>query len=636
MTIPGCPAFIYPRHRNRILVLTVLTLVTLGANLFGIMIGLTAVLSHLLYFPVILNAYWYPRRGLVFSIVIGAIFTAMVFLFAPFDLLLALATVSRAAILVLVGCVVAFLSWHLARSEQQLLDIIEFLPDATFAIDRQGKIIAWNRALEILTGLPKASMLNRGNYEYSQPFYGDRRPMLAGLIIQGDQHSIQTYPGMREVSGIFTSEAFLPHFRGGDHGVHLRFSATALVDANGNVTGAIESIRDITEQVLTESALEMTSTRLNTLAGILRHDISRNLGVLYGQLRLGVMKFKDPAVISFIAEIQQSVGKITHQIEISREFRDIGGTPPCWMVVQDAITEASSRLEFRNVKLDIWAGRLCIFSDPHLPTVFYHLLDNSLHPSTRASRILITYRILENGCSIVIEDNGIGIPDSEKTGLFIRREDNYARGLYLASEIVSLTGITVQENGTYLQGARFELFVPSEGYRIEGMTWTQAGRITHIPHDHSEEKSCDPGPVARELLASEFSLADTLWLDYHETKGDPAQDRIFGVFVAGDLVSIARCRRHPDGLEVDGVFTPVLSRGKGYSSLVMEALTGACHNDDLFMYAVRHLEKFYGRYGFEPIPESILPPTIRERYTWATGNLEGAEVLPMRRQAGFP
>lgn len=141
--------------------------------------------------------------------------------------------------------------------------------------------------------------------------------------------------------------------------------------------------------------------------------------------------------------------------------------------------------------------------------------------------------------------------------------------------------------------------------------------------------------VLKELLISEFPLADALWKDYHETTGDPAKDRIFGVFFQGDLVSLARCRRHDGGLEVDGIWTPPPHRSKGYSRMALGALIEACHNDDLYMYSVSHLTGFYARFGFLPIPEKDLPDQIRERYTWAAGNLEGAEVQPMVRRAGI-
>lgn len=142
-------------------------------------------------------------------------------------------------------------------------------------------------------------------------------------------------------------------------------------------------------------------------------------------------------------------------------------------------------------------------------------------------------------------------------------------------------------------------------------------------------------PGVRELTSAEFSIADEVWCDYHGTTGEPARDRIFAAFLAGQIVSLARCRRHPDGLEVDGVFTPDTFRKSGYARMVMTALVTACHNDDLYMYAVESLAGFYAGFGFVSIPERDLPTGIRERYTWAAGNMEGAEVRPMFRRAGL-
>ena len=65
---------------------------------------------------------------------------------------------------------------RVVESEKRLADIIDFLPDATFAIDRDGRIIAWNHAIEEMTGLSAGEMLGKGDYEYALPFYGERRP----------------------------------------------------------------------------------------------------------------------------------------------------------------------------------------------------------------------------------------------------------------------------------------------------------------------------------------------------------------------------------------------------------------------------------------------------------------------------
>jgi nucleotide-binding universal stress UspA family protein/predicted GNAT family acetyltransferase len=139
--------------------------------------------------------------------------------------------------------------------------------------------------------------------------------------------------------------------------------------------------------------------------------------------------------------------------------------------------------------------------------------------------------------------------------------------------------------------------------------------------------------AARELGKDEFPLAEKVWLGYHQQTAHSSTDRIFGVFVEGMLVSVARCRRHPDGLEVDGVFTLDDFRGRGYARDVMEPLVAACGKEELYMHSTIKLVKFYGQLGFVPIPENELPPTIKARFDFAAGEMEGSNVQPMRRRA---
>ena len=75
----------------------------------------------------------------------------------------------------------------LLESEQRLMDIIDFLPDATLVIDREGKVVAWNKAIETMTGILTKDMIGKGDYEYALPFYGSRRPILIDLILKADR-----------------------------------------------------------------------------------------------------------------------------------------------------------------------------------------------------------------------------------------------------------------------------------------------------------------------------------------------------------------------------------------------------------------------------------------------------------------
>jgi signal transduction histidine kinase len=102
-----------------------------------------------------------------------------------------------------------------------------------------------------------------------------------------------------------------------------------------------------------------------------------------------------------------------------------------------------------------------------LEKVFSNLLDNSVRHGQRVSEIRVsTYR---SGKDLVVvwEDNGVGIAPEEKERIFDRGYGkNTGLGMFLAREILSLTGITIRENGEPGRGARFEILVPEGSYRI--------------------------------------------------------------------------------------------------------------------------------------------------------------------------
>jgi len=150
--------------------------------------------------------------------------------------------------------------YALRDSERRLADIINFLPDATFVINKDGVVIAWNRAIEKMTGIGASDILGKGSYEYSLPFSRKRAPMLIDLVLNPGLDMRDRYESIKsQEDGILIADSFIPEALGEPK--YLLGSAAVLYDSEGTVYGAIESIRDITARKMAEEDLKSARDR---------------------------------------------------------------------------------------------------------------------------------------------------------------------------------------------------------------------------------------------------------------------------------------------------------------------------------------------------------------------------------------
>ncbi len=156
---------------------------------------------------------------------------------------------------------------EMVRTNRRMSEIIDFLPDATFVIDLEGKVIAWNRAMEEVTGVSAESMIGKGKYEYSVPFYGVQKPMLANLIFMPEVEIEKRYDTIEKIGDTLVVDIFIPDFKPG--GVFFWAKASPLYDPQGNISGAIETIRDITERKRAEQEMVRTNRRMSEIIDFL-------------------------------------------------------------------------------------------------------------------------------------------------------------------------------------------------------------------------------------------------------------------------------------------------------------------------------------------------------------------------------
>jgi PAS domain S-box-containing protein len=157
---------------------------------------------------------------------------------------------------------------ELNESRQQLMDIIDFLPDATFVIDNDKKVIAWNKAIEEMTGVSKTDMIGKGNHAYSIPFYGRRQRLLLDLIDNKDNDLKARYSNFYRKGNSISAEIFAPELFEGK-GAFISTISAPLFNSNGDRLGYIESIRDITESRKATQALKESEEKYRSMVDLL-------------------------------------------------------------------------------------------------------------------------------------------------------------------------------------------------------------------------------------------------------------------------------------------------------------------------------------------------------------------------------
>ncbi len=225
--------------------------------------------------------------------------------------------------------------------------------------------------------------------------------------------------------------------------------------------------RDITEVVVAEEALRQGNRKLNLLNSITRHDILNKALVVHGQLELLRQTTSLDEIPEIVAAIGTATEDITEQIEFTKVYQDVGIREPEW---QDPERIIRGLLVPAHVSVICDLGDIEVCADPMFEKVLYNLLENSLRHGKTVTEVRVSAVTTREGLVVAWEDNGTGISDEDRKHLFQKGFGKHTGlGLFLAREVLSITGITIRETGSQGTGARFELLVPSGMFRTKGM-----------------------------------------------------------------------------------------------------------------------------------------------------------------------
>jgi two-component system, NtrC family, sensor kinase len=345
----------------------------------------------------------------------------------------------------------------LQASEQKLADIIEFLPDATLVIDSSGKVIAWNRAIERMTGVGAGEMIGKGNHEYALPFYGERRPILIDLVSLPDQIIEKDYSIVRRQGDIVIGENYTPKLGG----TYMFGSASALRDSKGNIVGAIETIKDITdrkknedelrkhqehlEDLVTERTVELQKAKekaeeanqtKSTFLANMSHEIRTPLNAVIGFSELLTTLVSDQKQRSYLDAIKTAgrnllvlINDILDISKIEANRIEIQKAPVNLLKIFNEIVQIfKAKTEEKNILLsaEISAdiSSALFLDETRIRQILLNLVGNAIKFTEsgfiriKAEAKDLSPKQQKLNLVISVEDSGIGVPEEEKEAIF--------------------------------------------------------------------------------------------------------------------------------------------------------------------------------------------------------------------------
>ncbi len=146
----------------------------------------------------------------------------------------------------------------LEASEHKFAEVFEALPDGSFVVDKDGIVVFWNKAIEDITGITSEQVVGKDGYYLGNLIYKQSRFMFIHAVLFNDKEALDYYGEVKEEAGKFSGIIKVPDLNGKKDLV-LWLSAKKIYDERGDVIGAIETVRDITE--IRKIDEEYTATR---------------------------------------------------------------------------------------------------------------------------------------------------------------------------------------------------------------------------------------------------------------------------------------------------------------------------------------------------------------------------------------
>jgi PAS domain S-box-containing protein len=468
-------------------------------SLYCLVTGITTVFTHLYYFPIILLAYHYQKKGIFYAELLSLAYLVMTLYFQYSDVIEVLSAFLRVVSFITIAVVIASFSVILKKRHLAYQSVSRFnesiITNANVwltVLDAKGTILVWNKAAEEISGYTAEAVLGKNilwKQIYPDTDYRKTITRTINYVIRENRFfehfdtEIQAKNGEKKT--ISWNTRAVPDEQGSLNrfvaiGIdiserkrsedELRRTTEELHAAYEQLTAAEEELRqNFDDLTRNQQALDHARKKLNLLNTVTFQDIRNEVFSLSGYIELAKGAATDENLRHYREKQLSIVQAITESLKFANYYQNLGLTPPQWQNVTHSFLLGISHLDISKLSRIMEVDGLEIYADSLLENVFFNLAENVLLYGQKATTISLRCRETPEGITLIFEDDGAGVADDKKEKIFERKYGKKnGMGLLLTREILEVTGITIRETGTEGKGARFEMAVPKEGYRFAG------------------------------------------------------------------------------------------------------------------------------------------------------------------------
>ena len=349
---------------------------------------------------------------------------------------------------------------ELERMREFSENILESLNDGIAVVNRDDRIVRWNRRIEELYGVRHEDAVARRLDEIFEPAFLD--VLRAARKESPEGAAFYRVPLVTRLDGA--------------RRLLVNVATTPLRDSDGAIAGTIVIIEDISARVQLEEQLQISEkmASIGLLAAGVAHEVNTPLTGIssFTQMLLQGAEPDDPRtkVLEKIERQTFRAAKIVNGLlNLARPAQTDSSAVDVNAVINDvlALLDHQMRTGRIQVRKELNATPLLVQGIEYkLQQVFLNLFLNARDAMTRGGWLTIVTKEGENGAVVEVADTGSGIPPEQLSRIydpfFTTKEIGKGTGLGL-----SITYGIVQEHGGSItcdssigQGTRFSLSLP--------------------------------------------------------------------------------------------------------------------------------------------------------------------------------